>query len=62
MAVKQWEETVVIDHGRTGAVGKKGPSHPDDILRERFNQYGEPKVPGCWTAVMKRQGRKSNPY
>ena len=46
----------------TGAVGEKGPSHPDDTLRERFNRYGEPKVPGCWTAVMKRQGKKSNPY
>ena len=41
---------------RTGAVGEGGPAHPDDMIR------GGLEVPGCWTAVMRRQGGRSNPH
>ena len=39
---------------RTGTVGEGGPAHPDDTLRK--------PVPGCWIAVMRRQGGRSNPH
>ena len=29
---------------------------------ERFNRDGGLKVPGSWTAVMRRQGGRSNPH
>ena len=29
---------------------------------ERFNRDGGLEVPGCWTAVMRRQGGRSNPH
>ncbi|WP_222706805.1 hypothetical protein, partial [Lacisediminihabitans profunda] len=29
---------------------------------ERFNRDGGLEVPGCWIAVMRRQGGRSNPY
>ena len=31
-------------------------------VEERFNRDGGLEVPGCWTAVMRRQGGRSNPY
>ena len=31
-------------------------------VEERFNQDGGLEVPGCWTAVMRRQGGRSNPH
>ena len=29
---------------------------------ERFNRDGGLEVPGCWTAMRRRQGGRSNPY
>ena len=31
-------------------------------VEERFNRDGGLEVPGCWTAVMRRQGGRSNPH
>ena len=54
-----WEETIVLDHGREQELEalhiQITPSE------ECFNRDGGPEVPGCWTAVMRRQGGRSNP-
>ena len=47
---------------RRGAVGEGGPAHPDALSEECFNRDGGLEVPGCWTAVMRRQGGRSNPH
>ena len=60
-----WEETTdsAGPWQRTGAVGEGSPAHPDDTLRgERFNRDGGLELPGCWTAVMRKQGGWSNPH
>ena len=31
-------------------------------VEEGFNRDGGLEVPGCWTAVMRRQGGRSNPH
>ena len=31
-------------------------------VEERFNRDGGLEVAGCWTAVMRRQGGRSNPH
>ena len=41
---------------RTGAVGEGGPAHPDNTLEECSNRDGGLEFPGCWTAVMRKQG------
>ena len=35
---------------------------PVTPVEERFNRDGGLEVPGCWTAVMRRQGGRSNPH
>ena len=55
----------VLCHGpwqKTGTVGEGGPAYPDDTAEECFNRDGGLEVPGCWTAVMRRQGGRSNPH
>ena len=58
-----WEETTVLDHGRGQELLVKEALHnqmtPSD---KRFNQDGGLEVPGCWTAVMRRQRGRSNPH
>ena len=58
-----WEETTVLDHGRGQELLLKEALHiqmtPSD---ERFNRDGGLEVPGCWIAVMRRQGGRSNPH
>ena len=49
----------MLDHGRerTGAVGEGEALHIQMTPSEKcFNRDGGLEVPGCWTAVMRRQG------
>ena len=52
-----WKETTVLDHGRRQELLVKEALHiqmtPSD---EHFNRDGGLEVPGCWIAVMRRQG------
>ena len=58
-----WEETTVLDHGRGQELLVKEALHIQMTLsEERFNQDGGLEVPGCWIAVMRRQGGRSNPH
>ena len=34
----------------------------ENPMEERFNRDGELEVLGCWIAVMRRQGGKTNPH
>ena len=57
-----WEETTVLDHGRGQELLVKEALHIQMTpVEERFNRDGL-EVPGCWTAVMRRQGGRSNPH
>ena len=49
---------------RTGAVGEGGSAHPDDTLRGalQLSVRWRTEVPSYWTAVMRRQGGRSNPH
>ena len=52
-----WEETTVLDHGREQELLAKEALHIQMIPAEDYlNQDGGLEVPGCWTAVMRRQG------
>ena len=52
-----WEETTVLDHGRRQELLMKEALHIQMTpVEERFNRDGGLEVPGCWTAVMRRQG------
>ena len=58
-----WEETTVLDHGRGQELLVKEALHIQMTpVEERFNRDGGLEVPGCWTAVMKRQGGRRNPH
>ena len=58
-----WEETTVLDHGRGQELLVKEALHIQMTpVEERFNRDGGLEVPGCWTAVMRRQGGRSNPH
>ena len=58
-----WEETTVLDHGRGQKLLAKEALHIQMTpVEERFNRDGGLEVPGCWTAVMRRQGGRSNPH
>ena len=58
-----WEETTVLDHGRGQELLVKEALHIQMTpSEERFNRDGGLEVPGCWTAVMRRQGGRSNPH
>ena len=55
-----WEETTVLDHGRGQELLMKEALHIwMTPVEERFNRDGGLEVPGCWTAVMRRQGGRS---
>ena len=56
-----WEETTVLNHGREFLV-KEGLHIQMTPVQEYFNRDGGLEVPGCWTAVMRRQGGRSNPH
>ena len=47
---------------KTGAVGEGGLHIQMTPSKERFNRDGGLEVPGCWIAVMMRQGGRSNPH
>ena len=47
---------------RTGVVGEGDPAHPDDTCGGALQPRWKTEVPGCWTAVMRRQGGRSNPH
>ena len=51
-----WEVTAVLDHGREQV--KEALCIHMTPSEDHFNQEGGLKVPGCWTAVMRRQGRE----
>ena len=52
-----WEETTVLDHGRGQELLVKEALHIQMTpVEKRFNRDGGLEVPGCWTAVMRRQG------
>ena len=56
-------KTVMLYHGRGQELLVKEALHIQMTPSEkRFNRDGGLEVPGCWTAVMKRQGGRSNPY
>ena len=58
-----WEDTTVLDHGRGQELLMKEALHIQMTpSEERFNRDGGLEVPGCWTAVMRRQGGRSNPH
>ena len=53
-----WEEITVLDHVR----GQRRSCIPDDTLRGVLQPRWRTEVPGCWTAVMRRQGGRSSPH
>ena len=56
-------ETTVLDHGRGQELLMKEALHIQMTPVEgRFNRDGGLEVPGCWTAVIRRQGGRSNPH
>ena len=58
-----WEETTVLDHTRGQELSVKEALHIQMTpSEERFNRDGGLEVPGCRTAVMRRQGGRSNPH
>ena len=57
-----WEETTILDHGRGQLLVKEALHIQMTPVEERFNRDGGLEVPGCWTAVMRRQGGRSNPH
>ena len=55
------EEATVLDHGRRQELLVKEALHIQMTPSEEcFNWDGGLEVLGCWTAVMKRQGGRSN--
>ena len=53
----------VKGHGRGQELLLKEALHVQMTpVEERFNRDGGLEVPGCWTAVMRRQGGRSNPH
>ena len=58
-----WEETTVLDRGRGQELLLKEALHIQMTPSEECsNRDGGLKVPGCWIAVMRRQGGRSNPH
>ena len=54
-----WEETTVLDHDRGQKLLVKEALHIQMTpSEEHFNRDGGMEVHGCWTAVMRRQGRE----
>ena len=52
----------MLDHGRGQELLVKEALHIQMTpSEERFNRNGGQEVPGCWTAVMERQGGRSIP-
>ena len=52
-----WEETTVLDRGRGQELLLKEALHIQMTPSEEcFNRDGGLEVPGCWIAVMRRQG------
>ena len=57
-----WEETTVLDHGTGQELLVKEALHIQMTPSgECFNRDGGLEVPGCWIAVMRREGGRSNP-
>ena len=51
----------MLDHGRGQELLVKEALHIQMTpSEERFNRDGGIEVPGCWTAVMRMQGGRSN--
>ena len=59
-----WEETTVLDHGRgQELLVKEEALHIQMTPSEEYlHQDGGLEVPGCWSAVMRRQGGWSYPH
>ena len=58
-----WEETTALDHGRGQELLVKEAWHIQMTPSEEcFNRDGGLEVPGCLTAVMRRQGERSNSH
>ena len=56
-----WEKTTVLDHGRGQELLVKEALHIQMTpSEEHFKWGGGLEVPGCWIAVMRRQGGRSN--
>ena len=56
------EEMIALDHGRGKELLVKEALHIQMTpMEECFNRGGGLEVSGCWTAVMRRQGGRSNP-
>ena len=56
-------ETTVLDHGRGQELLVKEALHIQMTpSEEHFNWDGGLEVPGCWIAVMRRQGGRGNPH
>ena len=49
-----WKDTTVLDHGRGQELLVKEALHTQMTPSE--------EVPGCWSAVMRRQGGRNNPH
>ena len=51
----------MLDHGKGQELLLKEALHTQMTpSEERFNRDGGLKVPGCWIAVMRKQGQRSN--
>ena len=58
-----WEETTVLDRGKGQELLLKEALHIQMTpSEERFNRDEGLEVSGCWIAVMRRQGGRSNPH
>ena len=58
-----WEETAVLDHDREQELLVKEALHIQMTpSEERFNRDRGLEVPGCWTAMMRMQGGRSDPH
>ena len=58
-----WEDPTVLEHGRGHELLVKEALHIQMTpVEEHFNRDGGLEVPGCLTAVMRRQGGRSNPH
>ena len=53
---------ICLDHGRGQLLVKEALHIQMTPVEECFNRDGGLEVPGCWTAVMRRQEGRSNPH
>ena len=63
MLAKLVKIIICLDHGRGQELLVKEALHIQMTpVEECFNRDEGLEVPGCWTAVMRRQGGRSNPH